>query len=142
MVTFLVLSIAFNTLFASCYKIAAHKKCNLDVVNVWMYAGSVATIAAVIAVKGRLAFHPLVFAMGVVAGVMVFFATLSFFYHMKYGQLSASWTVISLAVGFPVAASILAWHEIPNLKQSIGLALIVVALVLFGRHEANGGKRE
>jgi drug/metabolite transporter (DMT)-like permease len=45
-------------------------------------------------------------------------------------------------VGFPVAASILAWHEIPSPKQTVGLVLIVIALLLFGRHEATGGKRE
>ncbi len=138
MVTFLILSILFNTLFASCYKIAADRKCNLDVVNVWMYAGSVLTIGAVIASKGRLAFHPHALMLGMLAGVMVFFATLSFFYHIKLGQLSASWTVISLAVGFPVVASIAAWHENPTHRQAVGLALIVVALVLFGRHEAQG----
>lgn len=140
MAAFLVLSIAFNTIFASCYKIAVRRKCNLDVVNVWMYAGSVLTICAVVLVKGKLAYHPTALLMGFAAGVMVFFATLSFFYHMKYGQLSASWTVISLAVGFPVAASIIAWNEMPTPRQATGLALIVLALLLFGRHEANGGR--
>lgn len=142
MATFLILSILFNTLFASCYKIAADRRCNLDVVNVWMYGGSVVTIAAVIATKGRLAFHPHALMLGILAGTMVFFATLSFFYHIKFGQLSASWTVISLAVGFPVVASIFAWHEIPSPRQTVGLALIVAALLLFGRHEAKGASRK
>jgi uncharacterized membrane protein len=79
--------------------------------------------------------------MGIAAGAMVFFATLSFFHHIGHGQLSASWTIISLAIAFPVLASILIWHEQPTVKQTIGLALIVIALVLFGRHETSNGRQ-
>jgi uncharacterized membrane protein len=75
--------------------------------------------------------------LGIAAGIGAFFATLTFFFHMQYGKLSASWTVISLSLGFPVLASILIWHESPSLNQGIGLILIVVALLLFGRHEVN-----
>jgi drug/metabolite transporter (DMT)-like permease len=55
---------------------------------------------------------------------------------MKFGQLSVSWTVISLAVAFPVVASIFFWHEIPTAKQMVGLVLIVIALLLFGHNES------
>ncbi len=137
MVIFLVLTVVFNTLFAASYKLAVRRGCNLDAVNVWVYIGSTATMLAYILIKGKLPYHPLALAMGVFGGFMVFFATLSFFYHMRYGQLSASWTVISLSIGFPVLASIFAWHEYPSPRQTVGLLLIVVALVLFGRHETN-----
>lgn len=139
---FLFLSIVFNTLFASSYKIAVRNNCNLEVVNTWLYVGSTATVAGYILMKRHLAYHPHALALGIVAGAMVLFATLSFFHHMKYGQLSASWTVISLAVGFPVLASIFMWQERPSVRQMIGLALIAAALILFGRHETDNRRRD
>ena len=101
----------------------------------WVYVGSTATILTYILLKRQLPINANALLLGVGAGVMVYFATLSFFHHMTRGQLSASWTVISLAVGFPVLASIFLWGEHPTTKQTIGMGLIVVALILFGRHE-------
>lgn len=137
MVAMLILSILFTTAFAASYKVAAQKNCNLQVVNVWVYISSTIAVAGYIALKGHLAYNTVALILGAVAGTMVFFATLTFFYHIQNGKLSASWTVISLSIGFPVLASIIAWHEHPSLKQIVGLVLIVVALVLFGRHEMN-----
>lgn len=141
MAAFLILSIVFNTFFASCYKVAARKNCNLQMVNVWVYVGSTGTMLAYILAKGHLPLNPHALLLGTAAGILVFFATLTFFHHMKRGQLSASWTVISLSIGFPVLASIFIWHEHPSPRQIVGMALIVIALILFGRHETNqGGK--
>lgn len=135
MEVFLIFAIIFNTLFASCYKIAANKQCNLQVVNLWLYIGSTLTIVVYVFIKGDITLQPVVLLMGIAAGFLAYFSTLSFFHHMKQGQLSASWTVISLSIGFPVFASIFFWQELPTVKQSIGLVLIVIALVLFGRKE-------
>ena len=140
MAVFLALSIVFGTIFASCYKVAVRRNCNLQAVNVWVYVGSTATILAYVLFKHQLPMNMNALWLGVGAGVLVFFATLTFFYHMTRGQLSASWTVISLAVGFPVLASIFLWGEHPTLKQTIGMGLIVIALVLFGRHETSNGR--
>jgi uncharacterized membrane protein len=143
MVAFLILSIIFNTLFALCYKVAARRNCNLHAVNVWVYIGATITIAAYMLILHRLPFNEIALLLGIASGVIGFFATLSFFYHIKHGQLSASWTVISLSVAFPVLASVVIWHEHPSTKQVIAMVLIVAALVLFGRHEtANGGQAE
>ena len=142
MATFLILSIAFNTLFASSYKIAAQRKCNLQAVNGWMYVGSVLTIVVYILLKRHLALNYTALLLGIVAGVLAFFATMTFFLHIRKGQLSASWTVISLSVAFPVFASIFAWREMPNVRQIVGLLLIVVALVLFGHQESGNGGRK
>lgn len=141
MAVFLILSIVFNTIFALCYKVAARRECNLQAVNLWVYVGSTATVLAHILVRWHLPLNPQALLLGIAAGVMVFFATLSFFHHMKRGQLSASWTVISLSIGFPVLASIFVWGEHPTARQIAGMTLIVIALVLFGRHETNVGGR-
>lgn len=136
MVAYLILSILFNTLFAACYKIAALKNCRLESVNLWLYVGAVATLLVITALKHHLAFNAQALRLGIISGIVLYFATLSFFHHMKFGQLSASWTVISLSVAFPVLASIFIWHETPSPKQIVGMALIMVALVLFGHHES------
>jgi drug/metabolite transporter (DMT)-like permease len=136
MQAYLILSIVLTTLFASCYKIAARLNCNLDAVNLWMYVGSTASIVAVIISKHHLSAGTHALYLGTAAGVMLYVSTLAFFRHMKFGQLSVSWTVISLAVAFPVVASIFLWHEIPSAKQVAGLVLIVIALLLFGRNES------
>jgi uncharacterized membrane protein len=141
MAIFLILSIAFNTLFAASYKIAARKDCNLQIVNIWMYIGSLATLIVYWLLKRSLPMNREALILGVIAGLLAYFATMTFFLHIRKGQLSASWTVISLSVAFPVLASILYWHEMPTLRQKIGMVLIVIALLLFGRHETtNGGK--
>ena len=139
---FLMLSVAFNTIFAVSYKIAARRKCNLHAVNVWMYIGSLLTMAAYVLVKHDLPFNNTALVLGIIAGMLAFFATMTFFLHITKGQLSASWTVISLSVAFPVLASIFAWREIPSPRQIVGLLLIVIALALFGHHESgNGGDK-
>lgn len=139
MAVFLALSVVFNTVFASCYKVAVRRNCNLQAVNVWVYVGSTTTILAYVLFKRQFPMNVNALLLGIGAGVLVFFATLSFFYHMTRGQLSASWTVISLAVGFPVLASIFVWGEHPSVRQTIGMVLIVIALILFGRHETTSG---
>ena len=139
MAVFLILSILFNVAFASCYKVAVHRNCNLQMVNIWVYVGSTATMLVYVLAIRHLPLNVHALCMGIGAGVVVFFATLSFFHHMKRGQLSASWTVISLSIAFPVLASIFIWGEHPTMKQIAGMALIVIALLLFGRHETNRG---
>jgi len=142
MAVFLMLSILFNTGFAACYKVAARRNANLHAVNVWMYVGSTATVLIYILLKQRFVINIKALELGVAAGFMVYFATLSFFYHIKYGQLSASWTVISLAIAFPVVASIVVWHERPSGRQVVGLILILFALLLFGRHESSTAEEQ
>ncbi len=141
MVTFLLLSgsIILVVLFGLCYNLAAVKKCNLNMVNVWMYFGATATTAVVALIEGRLPTNSQAIHLGILTGVGMFIATLSFFYHIRTGKLSASWTVINLSVAFPVLAGLLIWGEHPSVKQIIGLVLIAVSLLLFGRRAAIEG---
>jgi drug/metabolite transporter (DMT)-like permease len=123
----------FNTAFALCYKIAVKRRCDLIVVNGFLYIGATIFLFFFALRDGHIPYNSTALALGLTAGVLVFVATLTFFYHMMEGVLTVSWTVIGLAVGFPVLASIFIWHETPNLKQLIGLALIPISLVLLSK---------
>ncbi len=125
----LVASILLGTLFVLGYKLAAHKQCELRAVHLWMCLTATAVLVVTFALDGHRVNHTAV-QLGALNGVFTYFSTLSFFYHMRKARLAVSWTVIGLAVAFPVAASIVFWHEHPSAKQWIGLALLPVALFL------------
>lgn len=126
---FLTISTVLVTVWALCYKIAVRRGCELRSVNLWVYISSAILMLAYFLATGH-KYHPLAALMGLGTGISCYFATLTFFYHIRTGVLAVSWTVIGLAVSFPVAASILIWGEHPTLKQGIGLALIPVAVIL------------
>lgn len=133
MFVYLILSIIFSVMFAACYKIAAQRSCNLQSVNTWNYAGSTTTILILIIIKQSFPINQHVILLGIVAGISAYIATLTFFLHIKQGQLSTSWTIISLSIAFPVAASIFIWHELPSMRQMFAMALIVTAFILMGK---------
>jgi uncharacterized membrane protein len=130
-ILYLTISIAFITCFALCYKVAARCGCELRAVSLWLNVTATATMVALFAATGH-RYHPTAAALGVLAGVFTYLSTITFFYHMRGARLALSWTVIGMAVVFPVAASILVWHEHPSTKQWFGLALLPVAFVLLG----------
>jgi len=130
-ILYLVVSIVFITCFALCYKVAARCGCELRAVNLWLNVSATVILVAAFAVTG-LRYNSTVALLGVVAGVFTYVSTITFFYHMRTARLALSWTVIGMAVAFPVAASILVWHEHPTVKQWFGLALLPVAFALLG----------
>jgi hypothetical protein len=133
---FILLTVIGTTIFASFYKIASVQKCNLSIVNAFLYIGAGIGFLLFYLLYPSKPFNLKAFEFGMIAGSCLFFATLAFLYHMQKGQLAVSWTIISLSVGFPVLASIFIWHENPSTKQIFGLATIALSLLLFGRQES------
>lgn len=136
---YLVLSILFNTVWALCYKVAVRRGCNLNSVNLIVQIGAVLVLLVFWKISGE-SIHPKVAVIAVVTGVLMCLAALTFFYHMRTGVLAVSWTVIGLAIVFPVMASIVMWHERPTPKQWVGLALIPLAFACFGANCAKTDK--
>ena len=134
---YLVLSTLLVTVWALCYKIAVKRGCELKSVNLWVYLSSVTVMLIYFFATGH-RFNWMAALLGFGTGFSCYLATLTFFYHIRTGVLAVSWTVIGLALAFPVGASILIWGEHPSTRQIIGLALIPVAVVLCnpGRGEA------
>ncbi len=116
-------------MWALCYKLAGKYRCDLMSVNTWVYVGATAVTVLYFFQTGG-GWSTAAAILGFTTGVSCFFSTLAFFYHIRTGVLAVSWTVIGLAVGFPVAASIFIWGENPTLKQAFGLALIPIAFIL------------
>jgi len=135
----LALSTVLIVVWALCYKVAVKRNCELRAVNLWIYLGGSALMLACFLATGH-RYSPIAALLGFGTGISCYFATLAFFYHIRSGVLSVSWTIIGLAVGFPVAASIVLWGEQPTARQWIGLVLIPVAFVLCnpGRGKAEG----
>ncbi|MDH7602271.1 MAG: hypothetical protein QHI38_09005 [Armatimonadota bacterium] len=132
----LLSSIVFITAFALCYKIAAKAGCELRAVNLWMNSAATAVLLAAFIASGC-RFNWRAAELGIVSGCFAYLSTLAFFYHMRSARLAVSWTVIGLAVVFPVGASILIWGEQPTVKQWVGLAVLPIALVLLGLGRGN-----
>ena len=130
-IAYLTISIVFVTLFALCYKVAARAGCELRAVNLWLNTSATAIFVATFAATGA-RYNATAASLGIVAGVFTYVSTITFFYHIRTGRLAVSWTVIGLAVAFPVAASILIWHEHSTVRQWIGLGLLPVAFLLLG----------
>ncbi len=128
---FLTVSIVANTVWALCYKVAVRRKCNLDSVNLILQIAATLVLVAFWGATGA-RYHPGVVILAILTGIGMCISSFTFFHHMKTGVLAVSWTVIGLALVFPVLASVLVWHEQPTPKQYIGLALIPVAFVCFG----------
>ncbi|NLN76610.1 MAG: hypothetical protein GX139_09895 [Armatimonadetes bacterium] len=126
---YLGLSTALITMWALCYKLAIKYRCELTSVNTWVYVGAtLITIVYFFATDYKWSTAAALF--GFATGLSCYLSTLAFFYHIRTGVLAVSWTVIGLAVGFPVAASIFIWGENPTTRQMIGLALIPLAFIL------------
>ncbi len=127
----LTISIVFLTCFALCYKVAARAGCELRAVNLWVNVTATTILVVNFALTGC-RFNATAALLGVIAGAFTYLSTITFFYHMQTARLALSWTVIGMAVVFPVAASIAVWHEHPSPKQWVGLCLLVFAFVLLG----------
>ena len=136
----LALSTALATAWALCYKIAVRRDCEPRSVNLWIYVGSSAIMLAYFLATGH-RYCSTAALLGFGTGVSCYFATLTFFHHIRTGVLAVSWTMIGLAVGFPVAAAIILWGEHPTVRQQIGLGLIPIAFILCnpGRGKAERG---
>lgn len=137
---YLTISTLLIVVWALCYKVAARQNCELRSVNLWVYLSSTVFMLAYFFMTGH-RYNATVAWLGFLTGISCYLATLTFFYHMRTGVLAVSWTVIGLALGFPVAASIIFWGEHPTLKQDIGLALIPIAVFLCSPERGKAGAK-
>jgi len=63
-------------------------------------------------------------------GITIFISRLALLTALKYGKISSSWTAVNLSLVIPILASMIFWKEIPNLRQTIGLLMVPLAIIL------------
>lgn len=139
---YLIAAVIVSVLFASCYKVATAKNCNLVNVNTTVYLGGTTTMLLIVAFTQHTPVMWQTVLIGALGGIFGFFATGSFFRAMTSRHLSTSWTVISMAVIFPTLTSIFIYHETPNLSKWMGILLMLMALASLAVFPKKSGNPE
>ena len=132
---YLILTIISAVLFATSYKIASKKGCNLCGVNLMFYIIATGLCLGLIIFFRSWQLDWRIILIALIGGISAFTSTLTFFYIMRAENLSRMWTVISLAVVIPTFASIILWKEYPNIFQWLGIGLMCIVLPLLGQKE-------
>jgi len=131
---YLILCIIFTSWWALSYKIALRKGCSpLGVVTT---ACGTATILALFwqLLTFSFQFNYLSAIIGVIAGIGLFLAIISYFAVITGGaRLGVSWTIITLSMVIPTSFSIFLWKEIPTSFQTLGLLFVVGSICLLGQ---------
>jgi len=134
---YLLCSVIFASWWGLSYKIASWRKCDLIAVNNITYLSAVLFIGFYLLLAQAFNFSLIVAMVGLIGGIALFSAVLSFFYVAKQGEVGIPWTVVNLSVVIPIIASIFFWQEIPNEWQIIGLILAFFSLILLGSSKPN-----
>ncbi len=131
---YLAANIIFITVWALCYKLSIRRS--------GYFLGVIASTCgtATVAIFGwdlitlGFHYHQMPALMGIVAGVCLFFAMISYFLIIQSGaRLGVSWTIITLSMIIPTFGSIIIWKELPNSHQAAGLLLALIAVPLLGQ---------
>lgn len=119
------------------HKVADHKQCRPEAINLFIFLGAAIAMNAVSMGRsgiGRLLHIPTVaWVTAVVCGFLASIATLAFQHGVKYGKISTSWLIINLSMVLPTILSIFVYHEFITLRRTIGLMLAVATLILLWR---------
>lgn len=126
---YLALSTLVVTVWALFYVVVVRRNCEVWAVNLFICIAATAVVTAKFFL-GPARMNPGSAALGAASGVGNYVAIMTFFYHMRKGVLSISWTILAMSIAFPVAASILFWHEHPTTRQYVGLSLIPISMLL------------
>jgi hypothetical protein len=132
--SFLFLSVASFGMLGVMHKVADHRRCRPEAINLFIFLG--AAVAMVVLSVWRYAFTgvldlaAIIWITAAVCGLLASLATLSFQHGVRYGKISTSWLVINLSTGLPTALSILVYHEVVTVRRALGLLLAVVTLII------------
>lgn len=133
-------SAAALTILGISYKLSDRAGCDQRQVNFFFLSFGAVIAAAWAIVSRSLVWKPAAVCLGGGMGLAVFTAVVTFRGAAHKGRIAVSWTILNLSLVFPVAASILVWHEVPTAKHWIGLALTLGAIVLLGADMARSGE--
>ena len=134
---FLLLAVASLGTIGVLHKVADHKQCRPEAINLFIFLGAAIAMNTVsIARSGigaLLHISMVAWVTAIVCGFIASIATLAFQHGVKYGKISTSWLIINLSMALPTVLSIVVYREVITLRRTIGLLLAVVTLIILWR---------
>jgi drug/metabolite transporter (DMT)-like permease len=143
---FLLLAVASLGMIGVLHKIADHRRCRPEAINLFIFLGGAVAMSVLSLWRSGLASIPDIPAAAwitaTVCGFLASVAILSFQHGVRYGKISTSWLVINLSMALPTVLSIIVYREAITLRRAIGLLLAVATLIILWRErvreEASG----
>lgn len=143
---FLFLAVASLGMIGVLHKIADHRRCRPEAINLFIFLGGEVAMCALSSWRfgaARMLDIPrLVWITAATCGLLASLAILSFQRGVRYGKISTSWLVINLSMAIPTVLSIVVYREVITGRRAIGLLLAVLTLLILwwerAREEARG----
>jgi drug/metabolite transporter (DMT)-like permease len=130
----LIVAVAALGLLGVFHKIADHRRCRPEAINLMIFVVAAVTMFAASLVgfgpAGMVAIPAAAWITALVCGFLASFATLQFQHGIRHGKISTSWLVINLSTALPTVLSIVLYKEAVTPRRALGLFLAVVALLI------------
>ena len=127
---FLILCIVFYSGAALFYRHANHLHCNRLAIIVSERISAVILMSLYMLFFDTFNITSGATLLAFAGGITIFISRLALLTSLKYGKISSSWTAVNLSLVIPILASMIFWKEIPNLRQTIGLLMVPLAIIL------------
>lgn len=129
---FLLMAVGSFGMLGVAHKIADHRGCRAEAINVFLFLGAAIAMALISLTSGhRFDTVPAIAsATALCCGFLASLAILNFQHGIRYGKISTSWLVINLSAALPTVLSIILYHEGVSARRAAGLGLAIVALLL------------
>jgi len=136
---YLAISLPFAAWWALSYKIAVNRHCSGHAVITVACATAAGLVLLWELLTHSLQFNGEAAFIGVIAGLLLFTATMSYFELIRRGvRLGLSWTIMTLSMVLPTCLSIFLWKEIPSVVQALGLLSAIASVCLLGDVKVGG----
>lgn len=130
---YLVMAVASLGMLGVLHKIADHRRCRPEAINVFLFLWAGAILSSFCLLRGSGLFlqtPPKALAVAALCGTLASVAILNFQHGIRYGRISTSWLIINLSTIVPTVLSILLYREIVSARRALSLILAMVALLL------------
>ncbi|QNI37675.1 EamA family transporter [Edaphobacter albus] len=143
---FLFLAVASLGMIGVLHKVADHRRCRPEAINLFIFLGGVVVMSVLsfwrFGAAGVLDTPRIAWVTAATCGLLASLAILSFQRGVRYGKISTSWLVINLSMAVPTVLSIVVYREEITRRRAVGLLLAVATLVILWRErvreEASG----
>lgn len=131
---FLAAAIVCLGMLGVLHKVADHRQCRPQAINLFLFSWATALMASTAAIvsgpPNMFTSQGKIVMIAGVCGSCAGIAILNFQHSMRFGKISTSWLIINLSTSIPTIFSIVLYHERVTLKRSLSLILAVAALIL------------